>query len=1223
MVLSLIQQARERGIRVPAPSTITRPGETTFGKGGEATRTTEVPAGTPRGQGSSIGIFTRGSRFAPGISGGSASFGGGVSFRADVDRASREAAQKRQLAISSFRGEISFSGSERLSLQAQSVALAAEQRKIETLKADIEKRRGKVTEGGFFERGTGSFIGRGTVATNRLISEFNKKSIAFNKKAEALGAKVDAFNVKASQSNIKAGQLNVSLSAKEESALSMVEKPFVKEFVATQDVAPGLAPFGLETQQVRFEIEREARREPPKTFEEILTPFLEEPIMDFPTFQRERIADIRAAGQKLIEIGATFKQDIEISEPVKFAVKKQIERGEFLQAFRTTLTGAKFAGQREIDKRIEATLTAFGIGVSAAGLGFGAIAEPVISALPEFEFKIPSPLEGEFIFTKERLRRGAVVTGEVLFPAAVISAPGAIKTAKKLLTTAKLSKITLTTSFSKTGGRDFSIGRSKITGKPNEIIIRVPKGSVIQNPDGSIISITNKGFLIKSTTKGKFVSGSQPRIGFEGAVTDLVPAEQFFAPAPFVSQQPPPDFGGFLPPALFGAAEPSPGVLGLLKPTGITLKTFKQPDFFATRKDFGLTKKERKLRAIEQRESKKAFKEFRRRQIEEERRLFGVVQKKPSFKAKREEFLTGLELEAKARGAIKPPLSFQDILALPTPVRNIFKGRGKGFFRDIETQRRLRAIESRRLAIPFEELPFIKKQSIAQRRTAKLKAAKEKQIIASALRPTEAELKLQRRGSFEEEFERTGIIPKRKPGVKAKRAEFLRELELEQSLIAIGRPAFKRTKPIRPKTLEEIQRDFLQLERRTLKRPARPRRRKAGRPPVIREIVLEDGLIKFKKTRTVTTTIAGFPEFKPRPTPTIKVKPSTFKEVFGFEKPLKIKPIKPSVTIGRGGTITIQRQVQKPVIQQRVIPGSLTQLSKGIIKIKPIPKPLQTQGIFDVSTRSIFQPPKLTPLEKQIRGQVKTQLAQRRRFASALGISPIQRPRKKVKEAEGVTSFEAFEFAPMQAFADITKPIAIPRIKGALRIAERQREKERLRELQRLFPRQLPRQRERIAERERTREVVKEKTKTFTIPLFPPIPPRKPKVQRTSRRGEGFKVSVRSTGKTIKGRHRPGKLRSASPFVFSEAGARALGQSRVARNPKRTFAVEKATGQIAIFKGRRFRPQEFSRKGMLFTEKNKFAINTMGELLGITRKGNIARSQSARRKRTTKTKRGR
>ncbi len=343
-----------------------------------------------------------------------------VATQAVRERQAREVA-RQQLAISSFRGDIGVIGDERRSLQVENNTLTREQTKLNALEKDINKLQS-------------SFITRGAVSTNRLVSEFNTKSAAFNVKAEALGVKIDKFNVKVSQSNIKAGQLNVRLSAKEEKALSMVETPPVKEFVSVGEPAPGLAPFGLETRQARLEVQRrqaelEAFRERPPP-----VPFGLEPITDFPKFVEERVSDIKVAGKEFSGIVASFKQEPELSEPVKFAVEKQIERGEFLTAFRTTLSGGQASTKREVTKRAKAGLLGFEIGAGAAGLGFVALGEPFIGALPEKEVRFEVPFFGERKLTKGGFRSSLDVAGQLAFVDATFRLPAAARGTKALVT---------------------------------------------------------------------------------------------------------------------------------------------------------------------------------------------------------------------------------------------------------------------------------------------------------------------------------------------------------------------------------------------------------------------------------------------------------------------------------------------------------------------------------------------------------------------------------------------------------------------------------------------------------------------------------------------------------------------------------------------------------------------------------------------------------------------
>ncbi|KKL93257.1 hypothetical protein LCGC14_1876500, partial [marine sediment metagenome] len=326
------------------------------------------------------------------ITGGAASFDGPPSFRAITDRAAREAAARREAEISSFRGQVSFIGDERGRLEREQASIEAEGRRIESLRSNIERRQG-------------SLITRGTVATNRLVLEFNKKSATLNQKAEAFGKKVDTFNVKVSQSNIRAGELNVQ----------PVATPFVKEFVAPREITPGLPAFGLEARQTRVEIQR--RQEEFRAFRERPTPkpFGLEPITDFPKFVEERTAAIRKKGQELFEMAA-------------------FEQATFFKP-RPDILERKVKG---IKKRAKVGLIGLEIGTGAAGLGFVALGEPFIGALPKTPVKFVDPFGVERELTPGGFRSALGLSGELAFVSAVFKAPGAVRAIPKAITATRL-----------------------------------------------------------------------------------------------------------------------------------------------------------------------------------------------------------------------------------------------------------------------------------------------------------------------------------------------------------------------------------------------------------------------------------------------------------------------------------------------------------------------------------------------------------------------------------------------------------------------------------------------------------------------------------------------------------------------------------------------------------------------------------------------------------------
>ena len=452
--------------------------------------------------------------------GGAASFGG-TTFRADVDRATREAAVRRKAEVSSFRGQVVFIGSERSKLEAESSILKSQKKELDKLKSDIDRRQA-------------SLIQRSTLATTRLVSEFNKKSTAFNTRATNLEGAVNRFNLKASQSGIRAGQLNISLSAKEERALSMVEAPPVKEFVVTPDVAPRLAPFGLETQQARLEIQR--RQEELRIFGErppAILEFAPAPITDFPTFVGERSAEIRARGKEIFETIAAEQLSL-LMPPKKDVIKRKV---------------------KGIEKRVKLGLGVLDVGTGAAGLGFVALGEPFIGALPDTAVKFELPFIGERQLTPGGFRGSLDISGQFAFLPAVFKAPGAVKALPKAISATRLEfaglqPLKLPKSFGQTG--EFGIFEKKgakvkfkmiskaqarelrkqgiILGKPGELEL-APLPTIKITP-AEAKSLREFGVLVKPTAPAKFVAG-EPTAGVlpRGVKVKVPKLGQFLDPA--------------------------------------------------------------------------------------------------------------------------------------------------------------------------------------------------------------------------------------------------------------------------------------------------------------------------------------------------------------------------------------------------------------------------------------------------------------------------------------------------------------------------------------------------------------------------------------------------------------------------------------------------------------------------------------------------------------------
>ena len=421
-------------------------------------------------------------------------FGATPSFRAEIDTAARQAEAQRVREVSFFKSQVSTIENKRGSLESQQASIEAEGKKIEALRVNIERRQA-------------SLVQRGTPATNRLISEYNSKATALNKKSEAFGKRVDAYNVTVSQSNIRAVELNVQPAA----------TPFVKEFVAPGDVAPGLAPFGLETRQARAAILRQKaelkafRERPPPT------PFALEPIEDFPLFVKERVADIKAAGRELFETAATFKQQPELSEAARKAGEKAIMEGDFGKAF-GIVTGETAGGTfKEIEKRGKVGLLGLEIGTGAAGLGFVALGEPVIGALPEKEVKFDVPFIGERKLTKGGFRASLGLAGELAFIDAAFRLPAAAKGTKAVVTGGVVPKALrldqpLIDVFGKTFAKD--LPTEQIFTKGKFLITEVGEETQVAFLGNLEKKFLGKGLKVKFARQLGFEEPARPIIGF-------------------------------------------------------------------------------------------------------------------------------------------------------------------------------------------------------------------------------------------------------------------------------------------------------------------------------------------------------------------------------------------------------------------------------------------------------------------------------------------------------------------------------------------------------------------------------------------------------------------------------------------------------------------------------------------------------------------------------------
>lgn len=96
-----------------------------------------------------------------------------------------------------------------------------------------------------------------------------------------------------------------------------------------------------------------------------------------------------------------------------------------------------------------------------------------------------------------------------------------------------------------------------------------------------------------------------------------------------------------------------------------------------------------------------------------------------------------------------------------------------------------------------------------------------------------------------------------------------------------------------------------------------------------------------------------------------------------------------------------------------------------------------------------------------------------------------------------------------------------------------------------------------------------------------------------------------------------GQFKRVNPNPLSFAEAKALGGFSTGHSSSATFKIEpdKTGAKLGSFQGT-FKDYQFNKKGNIFTEKNKFRINSLGELQEITHKGLLvkkAKSVFARR----------
>ncbi len=355
--------------------------------------------------------------------------------------------------------------------------------------------------------------------------------------------------------------------------------------------------------------------------------------------------------------------------------------------------------------------------------------------------------------------------------------------------------------------------------------------------------------------------------------------------------------------------------------------------------------------------------------------------------------------------------------------------------------------------------------------------------------------------------------------------------------------------------------------------------------------------------------------------------PRTFKEVFRIERPAK-----PTRFTSLKRTVTVQREAVKP----RFVPGSFTSLAQTLPRVAKTPTqslferemfeiagvkpaPPKAAGLFGEPAKSVFQPPRLTSFERQIRGEVGKQVGGRRRFADVLGLSIFQRGRERrlVRGRERISPIEAFVISPKEGFIDLQKPLVRPIIRRATSIID--------------IPREIPREKIKPAQRPLLRpiqrpiiipkfavlpkEIIKEKEKITPRTKTPGLVSLRLTRQKQPKGVSGFQVFVRGKGRKTRAGWQPGNFVPAATGVLPQKKALAFGQSLVAGTAKQTFRIEPAfgkparVGKIPSFKAEMFRR---GKKGS-FIERQAYLIDRPGEVRAIPLAGQAAlRAKRAR-----------
>lgn len=894
--------------------------------------------------------------------------------------------------------------------------LTAEKTRLDTQSAELDRLQNQIVGA------QASFVQRGTPFTQRLISEFNQKTGRFNQDAAVFSSQVDAFNADV-RARVSAGTAFFKETPKKPT-------PFVTDFRTPAGTRQ--RPFGLEAQQTSLEIQRR-RREAAAFAARSQQRFGLKPIDDFPTFVSETAADLKTKSRQFLATAASFKSVGELSKERKFAAEQQIGRGEFGQAFRTVLGGARVSTIKEVAKVPEVGLLGLEIGARATGLGFGIIAEPFITQLPQKTVTFDVPFAGKRKITKGSLRAAVGFAGELAFIPATIRTTQAVAVAGNVII--RSVKGIGTVKFNVLKGKGFVPDQSAV-------IVDLVETSPGVWAAKFVRKVKALKFAPATTSTGLRVTG--------GGI--LSPITKRFLPS--------------IPPVTFSS------VLG-----GVSTRP--------------LTGKEA-LEAV------KGIKTVKGRPRDEFRTILGIPERPVTAK----EALAFAKTVPRVKG--KPGTEFRTVLGIPE--------------RPLTGREAIVAIRGIRRVKPRKPTEF--RQPTTFREIFGIDRPVRRPPVRRPARPI-TRARIRRDGTVT--IQRTRAIP----GSLAQLSEDL--------------PRVRRT-PV------ELLFEQTQAELFGRPRAVGQRRQLTGFAKIAEEerLASERGLPLFAGVREQA--LGGRTEF-----------------VGIREQALRVRP--EFASLARAQTLGIAPNLR---------------LALGLDKVKTIPivKPLQTS--------------------KQLQ--------------NILGTRPVQRVGVRKKTVQRVDPIRAFNRITEQSFKNLTKPITIPITRSIIRVKEAQRE--RVRERERLRVKQRISLSEKVLrERVRTREKVKLKEKIKPrIPIpkldLPPII-----ITKTQKVGQGFKVLVRGKGTKVKGKHKPGQFKLTSKLVLTRPQALAVGQAHVEPTAKRTFKLLPAKGNIGLFKGRKFKQEQFTKKGRVFTEKSRFAINTPGELRAITGKGLAARRLSTKRKR--------